>query len=131
VRPADAVPGTAVPAAGPDTAVEALTLRGMSLEQKIAQLFVVSVWGKGADEVHPTNQLNYGVDTPAQVIEKYGVGGVIYFNNSGTDNVDNPAQLAAFSNGLQRAASRSNTRIPLIVAIDQEGGNVTRLETTR
>nr|WP_225945022.1 glycoside hydrolase family 3 protein [Actinophytocola algeriensis] len=104
-------------------------MRGMSLEQKIAQLFVVSVWGKGADEVHPTNQANYGVDTPAQVVEKFGVGGVIYFNNSGTDNVDNPAQMAAFSNGLQRAAVRHNTRIPLIVAIDQEGGNVTRLES--
>jgi beta-N-acetylhexosaminidase len=112
-------------------AVEAMArtqMHGMSLEQKIAQLFVVSVWGKSADEVHPTNQTNYGVGTPAQVIEKYGVGGVIYFNNSGTDNVDNPAQMAAFSNGLQRAAIRHNTHLPLIVAIDQEGGNVTRLE---
>ncbi|WP_460402707.1 glycoside hydrolase family 3 protein [Actinophytocola sediminis] len=102
---------------------------GMSLEQKIAQLFVVSVWGKSADEAHPTNQAEYGVDTPAQVIEKFGVGGVIYFNNSGTDNVDNPRQMAAFSNGLQRAAVRHNTRLPLIVSIDQEGGNVTRLES--
>src|SRR5882757_3018027 len=111
------------------TAAMQAQMRGMTLEQKIAQLFVVSVWGKSADEAHPTNQAEYGVDTPAQVIEKFGVGGVIYFNNSGTDNVDNPAQLAAFSNGLQRAATRSGTRIPLIVAIDQEGGNVTRLET--
>jgi beta-N-acetylhexosaminidase len=102
---------------------------GLSLEQKIAQLFVVSVWGKGPDEAHPTNLANYGVDTPAQVIQKFGVGGVIYFNNSGTDNVDNPAQVAALSNGLQKAAVRYNTHIPLIIAIDQEGGNVTRLET--
>jgi beta-N-acetylhexosaminidase len=132
VRPAEAVTGTAMPQASQNAAMQALArteLRGMSLEQKIAQLFVVSVWGKSADEAHPTNQANYGVATPAQVIEKYGVGGVIYFNNSGTDNVDNPAQVAAFSNGLQRAATGSNTRIPLIVAIDQEGGNVTRLET--
>ncbi|MPZ82051.1 MAG: glycoside hydrolase family 3 protein [Actinophytocola sp.] len=104
-------------------------MHGMSLDQKIAQLFVVSVWGKSANEAHPTNQANYGVDTPAQVIEKFGVGGVIYFNNSGTDNVDNPEQLAAFSNGLQRAAVKHNTHLPLIVAIDQEGGNVTRLES--
>lgn len=132
VHPATAVAGTATPQVSPHAAAEALArseMRGMSLEQKIAQLFVVSVWGKSADEVHPTNQANYGVDTPAQVVEKFGVGGVIYFNNSGTDNVDNPAQMAAFSNGLQRAATRHNTRIPLIVAIDQEGGNVTRLET--
>jgi beta-N-acetylhexosaminidase len=127
-----AVAGTATPQASPEMAVEAAArgqLRGLSLEQKIAQLFVVSVWGKRADEAHPTNRTSYGVDTPAQVIEKYGVGGVIYFNNSGTDNVDTPAQVAALSNGLQRAATRSNTRIPLIVSIDQEGGNVTRLES--
>lgn len=131
-HPATAVAGTATPQASPQAAAEALAraeMRGMSLEQKIAQLFVVSVWGKSIDEVHPTNQANYGVDTPAQVVEKYGVGGVIYFNNSGTDNVDNPAQVAALSNGLQRAATRTNTRIPLIVSIDQEGGNVTRLES--
>jgi beta-N-acetylhexosaminidase len=132
VQPANAVTGTAIPQVSPHAAAEAQAraqLRGMSLEQKIAQLFVVSVWGKSPDEVHPTNQANYGVGTPTQVVEKYGVGGVIYFNNSGTDNVDNPAQVAALSNGLQRAAIRSNTHIPLIVAIDQEGGNVTRLET--
>jgi beta-N-acetylhexosaminidase len=133
--PAGGVAGS--PRANPDqTNPEALALaqartqlRGMSLEQKIAQLFVVSVWGKSADEAHPTNQAEYGVDTPAQVIEKFGVGGVIYFNNSGTDNVDNPRQMAAFSNGLQRAAIRHNTHLPLIIAIDQEGGNVTRLES--
>jgi beta-N-acetylhexosaminidase len=130
-QPAGAVPGIATPQATPAMAAEAMAraqMGGMSLEQKIAQLFVVSVWGKRADEAHPTNRTNYGVDTPAQVIEKYGVGGVIYFNNSGTDNVDDPAQVAALSNGLQRAAIHSNTHLPLIVAIDQEGGNVTRLE---
>ena len=127
---ATAVPGAARPTQEADALASAQAkLRGMSLEQKIAQLFVVSVWGKSADEVHPKNQLNYGVDTPAQVIEKFGVGGVIYFNNSGTDNVENPAQLANFSNGLQHTALRTNTRIPLIVAIDQEGGNVTRIES--
>lgn len=103
-------------------------LNRLSLEQRVGQLFVVSVWGKSADEVHPTNRLNYGVDTPAQVVERYNVGGVIYFNNAGTDNVDNPQQVAALSNGLQRAAVNSGLHLPLIIAIDQEGGNVTRLE---
>jgi beta-N-acetylhexosaminidase len=103
-------------------------LNRLSLEQRVGQLFVVSVWGKSADEVHPTNRLNYGVDTPAQVVERYNVGGVIYFNNASTDNVDSPQQVAEFSNGLQRAAIRSGLHLPLIIAIDQEGGNVTRLE---
>ncbi len=129
VSDADVPSGAQAPLSQDDALAQAKAqLRGMSLDQKIAQLFVISVWGKSADEAHPTNQANYGVDTPAQVIEKYGVGGVIYFNNSGTDNVDGPKQMAAFSNGLQRAAVKHNTRLPLIVAIDQEGGNVTRLE---
>jgi beta-N-acetylhexosaminidase len=120
VHPPTAVAGTPSAKVSQEAADDAMArgqLRGLSLDQKIAQLFVVSVWGKSADEAHPTNRTNYGV------------GGVIYFNNSGTDNVDNPAQVAALSNGLQKAATSSNTRIPLIVAIDQEGGNVTRLES--
>ena len=103
-------------------------VRRMPLEQKVGQLFVATVWGKSATEEHPTNLARYGVATPAEVVERFHVGGVIYFNNSGTDNVDSPAQLARFSNGLQRAALRSGPRLPLIVAIDQEGGNVTRVE---
>ncbi|GAB3581890.1 glycoside hydrolase family 3 protein [Amycolatopsis endophytica] len=103
------------------------TLRGMSLEDKVGQLFVADVWGKAADQPDPGNQEKYGVDTPAQVVERFHPGGVIYFNNSGTDNVDDPAQLANFSNGLQRAALGTGAKVPLIVSTDQEGGRVTRI----
>jgi beta-N-acetylhexosaminidase len=106
-----------------------VALNHLSLEQKVGQLFVVSVWGKSADEVHPTNRANYGVDTAAEVVQKYNVGGVIYFNNATTDNVDSPRQVAELSNGLQQAAITSGLHLPLIIAIDQEGGNVTRLES--
>ncbi|MFB9301882.1 glycoside hydrolase family 3 protein [Kibdelosporangium philippinense] len=102
-------------------------LRHMTLEQRVGQLFVATVWGKSADEAHPENKKRYGVDTPAQVVQRYQVGGVIYFNNAGTDNVDDPVQLTHFSNGLQRAALTSGARIPLLISIDQEGGNVTRV----
>ena len=102
-------------------------LRGMNLEQKVGQLFVADVWGKSADEVNAGNQTKYGVNTAAQVVEKYHPGGVIFFNNSGTDNVDDPAQVARLSNGLQRAALGSGAHLPLIVSIDQEGGRVTRI----
>ncbi|KAA9149491.1 glycoside hydrolase family 3 protein [Amycolatopsis acidicola] len=103
------------------------TLRGMSLEEKVGQLFVADVWGKSADETDPGNQTKYGVDTPAQVVQRYHPGGVIYFNNSGTDNVDDPAQVARLSDGLQRAALSSGAHLPLIVSTDQEGGRVTRI----
>lgn len=102
-------------------------LRHLTLEQKVGQLFVATVWGKSADEAHPENKKRYGVDTPAQVVQRYQVGGVIYFNNAGTDNFDDPRQLTQFSNGLQRAALTSGAHIPLLISIDQEGGNVTRV----
>lgn len=101
-------------------------LRHMTLEEKVGQLFVATVWGKSADEANQANRV-YGVDTPAQVVQRYHVGGVIYFNNPTTDNVDNPTQLAHFSNGLQMAALTSGAHIPLTLSIDQEGGNVTRI----
>nr|WP_236809190.1 glycoside hydrolase family 3 protein [Amycolatopsis albispora] len=121
------MPATATEAHGADTAVAARALRGMTLEQKIGQLFVVTVYGKSATDAHPMNQQMYGVATPAEVVRKHQVGGVIYFNNDDADNVDDPAQLARFSNGLQRAALSSGAHIPLITSIDQEGGQTTRI----
>ncbi|MGW5719658.1 glycoside hydrolase family 3 protein [Amycolatopsis sp. NPDC003865] len=102
-------------------------LRGLTLEQKVGQLFVTWVNGKSADEVNPKNQTDFGVDTPAQVVRKYHLGGVIYFNNDTRDNFDDPVQVAKLSNGLQKAAITSGAHIPLQVAADQEGGTVTRM----
>ncbi|QWF82185.1 glycoside hydrolase family 3 protein [Amycolatopsis sp. CA-230715] len=116
-------------ASAADEASAAQALRGMTLEQKIGQLFVPTVFGKSADEAHPGNRKLYGVDTPAEVVRRYHVGGIIYFNNpaADTDNVDDPAQLAHLSNGLQRAALSSGSHLPLILSIDQEGGQTTRI----
>ncbi len=102
-------------------------LRGLTLEQKVGQLFVTWVNGKSADEVNAKNQADFGVGTPAQVIEKYHLGGVIYFNNDTRDNFDDPVQVAKLSNGLQKAAVTSGAHIPLQIAADQEGGTVTRM----
>ncbi|MGY6657617.1 glycoside hydrolase family 3 protein [Amycolatopsis sp. TRM77291] len=120
-----AVPATAQPVTADVEAQR--TLRGLTLEQKVGQLFVTWVNGKSADEVNAKNKADFGVDTPAQVIEKYHLGGVIYFNNDSRDNFDDPVQVAKLSNGLQRAALRSGARIPLQIATDQEGGTVTRM----
>ncbi|MGC7102139.1 glycoside hydrolase family 3 protein [Amycolatopsis lurida] len=122
-------------AAGPASAAGAQSeialaekaLRGLTLEQKIGQLFVVTVYGKSANDAHPMNQQMYGVATPAEVVREHQVGGVIYFNNDDADNVDDPAQLARFFNGLQRAALSSGAHLPLITSIDQEGGQTTRI----
>ncbi|MBE1466154.1 glycoside hydrolase family 3 protein [Kibdelosporangium phytohabitans] len=122
-----ATPASAAPETDAMSSWANAALRHLTLEQRVGQLFVATVWGKSADEAHPENKKRYGVDTPAQVVQRYHVGGVIYFNNAGTDNVDDPAQLTRFSNGLQRAALTSGAHIPLLISIDQEGGNVTRV----
>jgi beta-N-acetylhexosaminidase len=102
-------------------------LRGMTLEEKVGQLFITWVNGKSADEVNPKNQTDFGVDTPAQVVQKYHLGGAIYFNNTSRDNFDDPTQVAKLSNGLQQAAVTSGAHIPLQISTDQEGGTVTRM----
>ncbi|MER6874384.1 glycoside hydrolase family 3 N-terminal domain-containing protein, partial [Amycolatopsis sp. NPDC000673] len=108
-------------------AAAAQALRGMSLEEKVGQLFVTWVNGKSADEVNPKNQTDFGVDTAAQAVQKYHLGGVIYFHNTSRDNFESPTQVAKLSNGLQRAAISSGAHIPLQIGTDQEGGTVTRM----
>ena len=102
-------------------------VRGMTLEEKVGQLFVTYLNGQSPDEVNPVNRTDFGVDTPAQVVAKFHPGGVIYFNNSSRDNIDTPQQIAALSNGLQRSAMASGSRIPLAISTDQEMGIVTRI----
>ncbi|WP_020664195.1 glycoside hydrolase family 3 protein [Amycolatopsis benzoatilytica] len=102
-------------------------LRGMTLPEKVGQLFVTWVNGKSANEVNPKNRTDFGVDTAAQAVQKYHLGGVIYFNNDSRDNFDTPTQVAKLSNGLQRAAIASGAHIPLQIGTDQEGGTVTRM----
>jgi beta-N-acetylhexosaminidase len=114
-----AVPEAAA-AAGPDA-----LLRHMTLDEKIGQLFVVEVYGQDATTPNAGNRRLYGVDTPAQVIDRYRPGGVIYFDaRRGPDNVRDPRQIAALSNGLQGAALRQRRHVPLLISTDQEGGSV-------
>lgn len=107
------------------------TLRHMSLEQKVGQLFATYVYG--SDATAPTaadraaNRAAFGVETPAEVIGRYHLGGVCYF--SWSHNLDSPRQIATLSNGLQQAAlgDRSKGRVPLLISTDQEQGAVVRM----
>ncbi len=104
-------------------------LASMSLEDKVGQLFFTYVHGDSATTENPTytqqNQALYGVDNGAQLIAKYHLGGVIYFTWSG--NLQNPAQIASLSSGLQQTAMAQQPAVPLLISTDQEGGNVTRI----
>src|SRR5690606_32339626 len=97
----------------------------MSLEEKVGQLFVVPAYGAEANTAHPKNREEFGVDTPAEVVQKYHPGGVIHF--TWTDSLQDPEQLAELSNGLQTAATSSGAGIALLISTDQEQGAVTRI----
>jgi len=100
------------------------TLRRMSLEEKVGQLFVTYAYGSTADTAHPQNREEFGLDTPAEIVQRYHLGGVIYF--AWTDSFHNPRQVAELSNGLQRAALSSGAHVPLLISTDQEHGVVAR-----
>lgn len=106
-------------------------LQHMTLEEKIGQLFIVHVYGKTpTDPNYETINLNgnRGGKNFKEVIEKYHVGGVIYFN--WTDNILtqlDAAQTNALSNGIQKIAMEQRMPIPLFISTDQEGGIVQRL----
>ncbi|MDQ2836881.1 MAG: glycoside hydrolase family 3 protein [Actinomycetota bacterium] len=127
-----AVPAGASPSAGTGSSNSDATIRAvlakLSLPEKIGQLFTPYAYGDTATTEDPTytqqNQALYGVDNGAQLIDKYHLGGVIYF--SWTGSLANPTQIATLSNGLQQAAVASNG-VPLLISTDQEGGSVTRI----
>ena len=101
---AGAIPVTSAGAAVPAGAkgwVQSTLVR-MTLEEKVGQLFVQNVYGSDATTPDTRNLPLYGVERPAEVVQKYHLGGVIYF--AWTDSVNNPPQIAGLSNGLQRAA---------------------------
>ena len=117
--------GSAAPPADP-RAWAAETVRSMTLEEKVGQLFIAYTYGRSADTPHPKNQEEFGVATPAEVVQKYHLGGMIHF--SWTDSLHDPKQIAEHSNGLQEAAVNSGARIPLLISTDQEQGQVTRIK---
>jgi beta-N-acetylhexosaminidase len=87
------------------------SLRHMSLEHKVGQMIMTSVTGK---------QLN---STTRRFIDDVKPGGVTLFGY----NIKTPQQLREFNGELYRQLKQSSGGIVPFIAIDQEGGLVTRL----
>ena len=88
----------------------------MSLKEKIEQLMIISVQTYGGS---PFTELN---DDIAGMVKEHSYGGLILFSG----NCVNPAQTAGLTYDLQHAAAEDNG-IPLLLCIDQEGGNMVRV----
>ncbi|WP_241845036.1 glycoside hydrolase family 3 protein [Streptomyces silvensis] len=104
-------------------------LSRMSLEEKVGQLFVLHVYGHHATEPDTAdaelNERELGVRTAADVVAKYRPGGLIYFGWA--HNTRDPQQIAALSDGVQRAALDGSPGVPLLLSVDQEHGVVARV----
>lgn len=83
----------------------------MTTAQKVAQLFMVSLWGEAL------------TDEGREFLTTYNPGGVILFGY----NVSSPAQITRLTNSIQQASGEHANGIPAWIAIDQEGGVVSRL----
>ncbi len=86
-------------------------LCGMTLEEKVGQMFQVGFSGTG---------MTSGIK---EMIENYYVGGVIYFRR----NLGSAGEIASLSNELQKLSINRKPNLPLFISTDQEGGRVNRL----
>ncbi len=115
---------------------------GLSDVDLVGQVLVPYAYGLSATDVSAEaaqgNRKYAGVDTPAQMIQKYRLGGLMLVNYASgdataktnpTSNVDSPAQVRALTDGLQAAARTLPAGVPLLVGTDQEYGWVTRIRT--
>jgi beta-N-acetylhexosaminidase len=87
------------------------TLDLTDLNHKIGQLFMLGIPGPFLDEQTKT------------LIRDYNLGGIILFSR----NIHNPIQLTELCRDIQKTSDHYH-RLPLFIAVDQEGGQVARLK---
>jgi len=111
----------------PEPSIAPAMLAQLTTEEKVGQLFMPVVVGNSATDVTPAeaqaNTQLFGVSTPAEVVDRFHLGGIIYL----TQNIKAANQVGAFSAGLQDSAGSVGSGIGLLIAVDQEGGRVNRI----
>jgi beta-N-acetylhexosaminidase len=135
---APATPESPKPSPKPLTLADQVA--ALSDEDLAGQVLMPYAYGQDATEVSAgaakANQKLAGVDTPAQLVQKLRLGGVILVGFEAGDptaqntaNIDDPKQVRAFAAGLQAAAAKLPAGAPLLIGTDQEYGVVTRVKS--
>jgi beta-N-acetylhexosaminidase len=107
-KPAPGATARAMPHFTPQEYIDALA-QNMTLDQKLGQMMIVQFVGP-----------QYGLDI-STMISQYNVGAALLFGVN--NNIQDRAQLKSLIGQMHS----NSTPIPLVVAIDQEGGTVDRL----
>ncbi len=85
-----------------------MTVGDMSVREMVGQMFVVSVGGTEPD---------YYIE---KMVRERNIGGVILFGY----NMKSERQVRSLTASLQRLSMRTEPAFPLLVAVDQEGGEI-------
>lgn len=85
----------------------------MTLEEKVGQVLMVHFHGETVN------------DEAKALVQETKIGAIIYYNwSNGLHSVE---QVRELSVGLQELTQSNRIQIPLLIAVDQEGGRVARL----
>ncbi len=101
-----------------------MLMQQMTLRQKVGQLFIVRPdsldMSQTKEQVSSADAAGAAMLTDAMTdtLKDYPVGGVVMF----AKNITSPQQIITFNESLQNASD-----IPLFIAVDEEGGLVSRL----
>ena len=101
---------------GDSEAIKAI-IDKMTLEQKAAQLFVVS-----PETLTGVDSVQYAGDMTYQALQDYPVGGIVFAK----DNIDSSSQFGTMTDNLQ-SYSEDISGLPLFLAAAEEGGNASVL----
>lgn len=101
---------------GDSEAIKAI-IDKMTLEQKVAQLFVVS-----PETLTGVDSVQYAGDMTYQALQDYPVGGIVFAK----DNIDSSSQFGTMTDNLQ-SYSEDISGLPLFLAAAEEGGNASVL----
>lgn len=92
-------------------------ISGMTLQQKVAQLFVIT-----PEALTGYKAITTAGEVSRNALESYPVGGLIYFDQNIVDSV----QLKTMTGNVQQYADKIEG-MPLFLATDEEGGAVARI----
>lgn len=117
VQATEVVEAPVVPVIDEATTQAAEFVAGMTLEDKIAQMFVIT-----PDALTGYSGVTAAGDTTKEWYQKRPVGGIVYLS----ENLKDREQTATMLTNMQTIATE-RTGLPAFLCVDEEGGSVARI----